>query len=248
MATIKWRRDTAANWASVNPILMEGEMALETDNQNKNVSGQLPSVSGGYLNSKAWNSELTADTGIIYVDNRCSQVTGIQVPVNVTFLCNTAGEIKVHLISQETKAILKTASIQAVVGENVLDISTLSFDEDIYVGIENVTGCVKTVFPADGNTNGYRLVPVEGEEGAYTWSSTSYSFAYVVNFQSLTNSRVKYKQGNGINRYNDLPYIHGQVVSEQGNSKILTMNQKVTTEGLQRAAAIIDIFKYQETI
>ncbi|MGA0207950.1 MAG: hypothetical protein ACO3LT_09180 [Ilumatobacteraceae bacterium] len=28
---IQFRRDTAANWASVNPILADGEIALETD-------------------------------------------------------------------------------------------------------------------------------------------------------------------------------------------------------------------------
>ena len=31
MATIKWRRDTASNWSSVNPILAQGEAGLETD-------------------------------------------------------------------------------------------------------------------------------------------------------------------------------------------------------------------------
>jgi hypothetical protein len=33
-ATIKMRRDTAANWASVNPIPLEGEFCLETDTVN----------------------------------------------------------------------------------------------------------------------------------------------------------------------------------------------------------------------
>ncbi len=28
---IQWRRDTAANWASANPVLGEGEPGLETD-------------------------------------------------------------------------------------------------------------------------------------------------------------------------------------------------------------------------
>jgi len=29
--TIQLRRDTAANWTSVNPILFQGEMGVETD-------------------------------------------------------------------------------------------------------------------------------------------------------------------------------------------------------------------------
>ena len=31
--TIQIRRDTAANWASVNPVLAQGEMGLETDTE-----------------------------------------------------------------------------------------------------------------------------------------------------------------------------------------------------------------------
>ena len=31
MPKIQMRRDTAANWKSVNPILLAGEWALETD-------------------------------------------------------------------------------------------------------------------------------------------------------------------------------------------------------------------------
>ncbi len=34
---ITWTSDTAANWASVNPILAEGENALETDTRKHKV-------------------------------------------------------------------------------------------------------------------------------------------------------------------------------------------------------------------
>lgn len=43
---IQFRRDTKANWASVNPILMEGEIGLETDTLNAKI--------GDGVNS--WNS------------------------------------------------------------------------------------------------------------------------------------------------------------------------------------------------
>jgi len=32
---IQFRRDTAARWASVNPILLSGEIGLVTDSENK---------------------------------------------------------------------------------------------------------------------------------------------------------------------------------------------------------------------
>jgi hypothetical protein len=32
-STIQLRRDTAANWTSVNPILAQGEIGVETDTQ-----------------------------------------------------------------------------------------------------------------------------------------------------------------------------------------------------------------------
>lgn len=31
VGTIQKRRDTAANWASINPVLLDGEQGLETD-------------------------------------------------------------------------------------------------------------------------------------------------------------------------------------------------------------------------
>jgi len=37
MTTIKLRRDTAANWTSVNPILAEGEVGLETDTSQQKI-------------------------------------------------------------------------------------------------------------------------------------------------------------------------------------------------------------------
>jgi hypothetical protein len=43
---IQWRRDTAANWTAVNPILAEGEMGLETD------TGKVKLGNGGH----AWNA------------------------------------------------------------------------------------------------------------------------------------------------------------------------------------------------
>jgi hypothetical protein len=31
---IQFRRDTAANWTSINPVLAQGELGLETDTSN----------------------------------------------------------------------------------------------------------------------------------------------------------------------------------------------------------------------
>lgn len=62
----------------------------------------------------------------------------------------------------------------------------------------------------------------------------------------------KFKQGNGISRYNNLPYISPHVQDELYTNatyaKIYAPSQRATTEAIERVESIIDIFGYQETI
>jgi hypothetical protein len=50
---IQWRRDTAANWSSTNPVLHEGEAGYETDTKQFKIGdgtsswNLLPYFSGG---------------------------------------------------------------------------------------------------------------------------------------------------------------------------------------------------------
>ena len=72
MATIiQWRRDTAANWTSVNPILANGEAGYETDTEKLKLGDGvtvwtlLPywsgGVSGGIVESVVGGTDITVD-------------------------------------------------------------------------------------------------------------------------------------------------------------------------------------------
>lgn len=63
---IKMRRDTAANWTSINPILANGEQALETDTKKVKIGD----------GSTAWTSLLYHNPGGAIAP---SQVTGTAV-------------------------------------------------------------------------------------------------------------------------------------------------------------------------
>lgn len=62
----------------------------------------------------------------------------------------------------------------------------------------------------------------------------------------LESDTRKYKIGDGVHHYRDLPYHHPQIVQEFGDSKITTVSQKVISERLEELKKIANIFKRQE--
>ena len=65
---------------------------------------------------------------------------------------------------------------------------------------------------------------------------------------ALETDTRKYKQGDGVNPYNALPYCNPEVVQELGNSLIATISQKVLTEKLTETKELVNIFKRQEKL
>ena len=64
--TIQSRRDTSANWTSVNPILAQGEIGLETDTMKlKWGNGTSHWVAIPYFTGSGWSGQVTKGTSII---------------------------------------------------------------------------------------------------------------------------------------------------------------------------------------
>lgn len=160
----------------------------EEQNQLANVNAQLGTSETSYLPSenwlsKAWNSELTV--GNTYVDKSCIISKEKQLK-SVKIIANKAGTLGINLISVATNQILYTQNVNVVVGENVFTIGGITYSQNMYVGVTGGTGTVKTIFPNDGNVNGYKL-----ENGSLTY--IGYSMAYqlaLIDYSNTLEGRV----------------------------------------------------------
>ena len=110
---IRSRRDTAANWTAVNPVLAEGEEGLEMDTQQYKVGDGLTAWNSlPYWSSRPFVKEITGTTYQLMVSDEnglliCTNPAGCvvtlpsvsDVPVPIGFLCHihqdTVGQVEV---------------------------------------------------------------------------------------------------------------------------------------------------------
>jgi hypothetical protein len=91
---IQLRHDSAANWASVNPVLLQGEFGLETDtNKGKFGNGVLPYNSLPYHADAVWS--VNSQTGAVVLDaddiNDASTTNKFVTSGDLTNLSNLSG-------------------------------------------------------------------------------------------------------------------------------------------------------------
>lgn len=110
MPTIKLRRDTAANWTSVNPVLNEGEMGLETDtNKLKIGDGYNTWSDRGYINTDTAYGTFNPSSTRSYTGSSASDGLGVKpiIAGDRNVIDNTGqGQIKIH--TAETGSLERT--------------------------------------------------------------------------------------------------------------------------------------------
>ena len=110
MPTIKLRRDTAANWTSVNPVLNEGEMGLETDtNKLKIGDGYNTWSDRGYINTNTAYGTFNPSSTRSYTGTSASDGLGVKpiIAGDRNVIDNTGqGQIKIH--TAETGSLERT--------------------------------------------------------------------------------------------------------------------------------------------
>ena len=110
MPTIKLRRDTAANWTSVNPVLNEGEMGLETDtNKLKIGDGYNTWSDRGYINTDTAYGTFNPSSTRSYTGSSSSDGLGVKpiIAGDRNVIDNTGqGQIKIH--TAETGSVERT--------------------------------------------------------------------------------------------------------------------------------------------
>ncbi len=110
MPTIKLRRDTAANWTSVNPVLNEGEMGLETDtNKLKIGDGYSTWSDRGYINTDTAYGTFNPSSTRSYTGSSASDGLGVKpiIAGDRNVIDNTGqGQIKIH--TAETGSLERT--------------------------------------------------------------------------------------------------------------------------------------------
>ena len=88
---IQLRRDTAANWTAVNPILEDGEAGYETDYQRLKVGdgssnwSELPYLGGGSLgNLVDVNTASKTDGSVLYYDGTQAKFLADAITTKIT--------------------------------------------------------------------------------------------------------------------------------------------------------------------
>lgn len=128
---IQIRRDTAANWASVNPVLAQGEMGLETDTEKMKLGdGATAYNSLNYFVTSQTNVSISGGTidGAVVGGTTPAAVTGTNITANVvrtnqavvnattaatTLDFNTANDFKVSMESSTTFTFNNVAAGQS---------------------------------------------------------------------------------------------------------------------------------------
>ena len=100
MPTILLRRDTGANWTSVNPVLNEGEMGLETDtNKLKIGDGYTTWSDRGYINTATGYGTFNPSSTRSYTGTSASDGLGVKpiIAGDRNVIDNTGqGQIAIH--------------------------------------------------------------------------------------------------------------------------------------------------------
>lgn len=113
---IQFRRDTAANWTSVNPVLAEGELGLELDTDKFKIgdgTSDWGSLSYSSLPSTALTVELFAAKGDIIVANTPSTATRLGV--------GTDGQV---LIANSSSALgMEWGTVSSLTEDDVIALS-----------------------------------------------------------------------------------------------------------------------------
>lgn len=152
------------------------------DQLGKSVQSFFPQTN--WIN-KAWNSSLSV--GYIYIDKRCA-ISDMNPLQQIRVDLAVAGIVKLHLLDL-TFNVLRTVEKTLAVGLNTTMIDSITYSQSIYVAVENVTGIIRTVSPADNIGNGKRKNITTGEI-----TSSDYSFAYeleTIDSRKTLNSRVR---------------------------------------------------------
>lgn len=130
IANIRLRRDTAANWATINPTLAEGEVGIETDTRGLKVG----------TGTSAWNN-LTYFLSGVHIRGQASRIAegtvsiataGTYVTTGLTATFNSATAYGISLGTTDLFAIKNTSGTT-----QVLDVSA---SVDAHAGNNQIIG------------------------------------------------------------------------------------------------------------
>lgn len=140
-ARFQFRRDLAANWTTANPVLLSGELGLETDTGNlKMGNGTTAWASLSYLASGA-----TGATGATGAAGAGTAITAGTSTLNFGYTQN--GDYQTSVVVTGQSGILSTSNICIyLMGDTTVDHSP---DEHLLAGLTFIS---ETVVPGVGFT------------------------------------------------------------------------------------------------
>lgn len=150
---IQLRHDTAANWTSVNPVLLEGEVGIETDTKKQKIGD----------GSTSWNS-------LAYqIQDFISNIpVGLNLSIDSGILSAQAGHITSQTDILKTSSVISTADISTIpngVTNGVILGETLQYQD-----VDLTSGVTYIYADADGTSLN---TMTENSKGAWLIASSS---------------------------------------------------------------------------
>lgn len=148
------------------------------------ISEQLGSPQIAYLPTngwieKDWNSVFGTDG--IFFDKR-NIIKKTKRLKNIKLVVETAGTVRLHLLNSNFETLF-SKDVNLTAGLNNAMINGIEYSTNLYVGIQNITGIVKTIFPADNTGNGFKKTISTGEVAI-----SNFSFAYELEVEDYENT------------------------------------------------------------
>lgn len=151
---IQFRRDSSGNWASVNPVLLAGEIGYETDTQKFKIgTGSLDWAGLNYANRPFVGTGLNynPDTGVVYADvdqeefdALDTRVLGLEAdPTTETYVDGQIAQLKSESENADSNlnALLDNEALNRIAGDDQLaaDLATeavLRSNEDLALQVQ----------------------------------------------------------------------------------------------------------------
>lgn len=214
-----WRRDTSANFNAVNPILMEGEWAYETDTKRYKMGDGVNHYADLIFYQAQVLDELLT-TEIPPIIPAILSVTGVVVTRAIFF--RYSQPLYDYYISKSTAANPTIPTATALVLLNLRKTDNPDGYDNLVVSDSSPNSSFNVVFDKI-DYNHLWNIPGSGVNPSYV-ENNSFDAAWI-NVSKKPNANPVY-----------------------GGVKLWTPSQRAITEALERMESIIDIFKPQENI
>jgi hypothetical protein len=155
-------------------LVVNGDAVLPFSKSQADVIAQVGRPGQRFLPAAGWinkNWNATSGSDGIFFDRRCV-ISATNRLTNIRLNLATAGTIRLHLLDAAFNTV-QSAEVSLPAGVSDAMIPNITYNGSMYVGVQNITGAMRTIFPGDNPGMGYKKTIATGVTAV-----DDYSFAY----------------------------------------------------------------------